>query len=94
MNVVLLQEKKLLDLPKLLDICSIYGHENEELTGLLVSVKKTSNFYVFPLQWMRNFFNLKLQHSLLRLYYLEKLNSVLLFVYTHEVKDTLFDPCF
>jgi hypothetical protein len=40
MNVVLLQEKKLLDLPKLLDICSIYGHENEELTGLLVSVKK------------------------------------------------------
>jgi hypothetical protein len=40
MNVVLLQEKKLLDLPKLLDICSIYGHENEELTGLLVSVWK------------------------------------------------------
>ena len=38
LNVVLLQEKKLLDLPKLLDICSIYGHENEELTGLLVSV--------------------------------------------------------
>ncbi|KAJ4837006.1 hypothetical protein Tsubulata_045183 [Turnera subulata] len=29
-------EKKLLDLPKLLDICAIYGHENEELTGLLV----------------------------------------------------------
>lgn len=35
-HAVLLQEKKLLDLPKLLDICSIYGHENEELTGLLV----------------------------------------------------------
>ncbi|XP_044511417.1 uncharacterized protein LOC123229572 isoform X2 [Mangifera indica] len=34
---VLLQEKKLLDLPKLLDICAIYGHENEDLTRLLVS---------------------------------------------------------
>lgn len=33
---VLLQEKKLLDLPKLLDICAIYGHENEELTRSLV----------------------------------------------------------
>ncbi|CAL1395879.1 unnamed protein product [Linum trigynum] len=33
---VLLQEKKLLDLPKLLDICAIYGHTNEELTGVLV----------------------------------------------------------
>ncbi|KAJ9561850.1 hypothetical protein OSB04_007010 [Centaurea solstitialis] len=32
---VILQEKKLLDLPKLLDICAIYGHENEELTRLL-----------------------------------------------------------
>lgn len=35
--VVLLQEKKLLDLPKLLDICAIYGHENEDLTSFLVS---------------------------------------------------------
>lgn len=33
---VLLQEKKLLELPKLLDICAIYYHENEELTRLLV----------------------------------------------------------
>ncbi|KAJ1385474.1 Ubiquitin system component Cue [Sesbania bispinosa] len=33
---VLLQEKKLLELPKLLDICPIYYHENEELTRLLV----------------------------------------------------------
>ncbi|CAN0905643.1 Activating signal cointegrator 1 complex subunit 2 [Linum grandiflorum] len=33
---VLLQEKKLLDLAKLLDICAIYGHENEELTQILV----------------------------------------------------------
>ncbi|XP_058080855.1 uncharacterized protein LOC131229019 [Magnolia sinica] len=33
----LLQEKKLLDLPKLLDICAIYGHDNEELTSLLVT---------------------------------------------------------
>ncbi|KAK9163676.1 hypothetical protein Syun_004578 [Stephania yunnanensis] len=30
------EEKKLLDLPKLLDICAIYGHENEKLTGELV----------------------------------------------------------
>lgn len=35
--VVILQEKKLLDLPKLLDICALYGHENEELAKLLVS---------------------------------------------------------
>lgn len=34
--IALLQEKKLLDLPKLLDICAIYGHENGELTKLLV----------------------------------------------------------
>lgn len=33
----LLQEKKLLDLPKLLDICAIYGHANEELTQTLVA---------------------------------------------------------
>ncbi|KAH1252528.1 Activating signal cointegrator 1 complex subunit 2 [Glycine max] len=33
---VLLQEKKLLELPKLLDICAIYHHENEELTRSLV----------------------------------------------------------
>ncbi|CAH8349705.1 unnamed protein product [Eruca vesicaria subsp. sativa] len=33
---VLLQEKKLLDLPKLLDICAIYGHENPELTKSLI----------------------------------------------------------
>lgn len=32
----LLQEKKLLDLPKLLDICAIYAQENEDLTRLLV----------------------------------------------------------
>ncbi|KAK4348610.1 hypothetical protein RND71_031365 [Anisodus tanguticus] len=32
----LLQEKKLLDLPELLDICAIYGHENEDLTRILV----------------------------------------------------------
>lgn len=37
LHVVLLQEKKLLDLPKLLDICAIYGHENEGLTRILVS---------------------------------------------------------
>ncbi|XP_028053545.1 activating signal cointegrator 1 complex subunit 2 [Camellia sinensis] len=30
------QEKKLLDMPKLLDICAIYGHENEDLTRSLV----------------------------------------------------------
>ncbi|KAK1407545.1 hypothetical protein QVD17_39163 [Tagetes erecta] len=36
-HAVILQEKKLLDLPKLLDICAIYGHENEELTQLIVT---------------------------------------------------------
>lgn len=35
-HAVFLQEKKLLDLPKLLDLCAIYGHENEDLTSLLV----------------------------------------------------------
>ncbi|KAK3231235.1 hypothetical protein Dsin_003116 [Dipteronia sinensis] len=35
-HAVILQEKNLLDLPKLLDICAIYGHENEDLTRLLV----------------------------------------------------------
>lgn len=35
-HVALLQEKKLLDLPKLLDICAIYAHENDDLTRLLV----------------------------------------------------------
>ncbi|KAL5706821.1 hypothetical protein ACHQM5_024939 [Ranunculus cassubicifolius] len=34
---VLLQDKKPLDLPKLLDVCAIYGHENEELTKALVT---------------------------------------------------------
>ncbi|CAM0871672.1 unnamed protein product [Alopecurus aequalis] len=33
----LLQEKRLLDLPKLLDICAIYGHDNEKLTSSLVT---------------------------------------------------------
>ena len=33
-----MQEKKLLDMPKLLDICAIYGHENEDLTRSLVSM--------------------------------------------------------
>ncbi|KAL9143858.1 hypothetical protein ABFS82_14G261500 [Erythranthe guttata] len=36
----LLQDKKLLDLPKLLDICAIYGHENEDLTRILVCSSK------------------------------------------------------
>lgn len=38
LSVVLLQEKKLLELPKLLDICAIYHHENEELTRSLVRI--------------------------------------------------------
>ncbi|XP_068654586.1 uncharacterized protein [Aristolochia californica] len=36
-HTALLQGKKLLDLPKLLDICAIYGHDNQELTKLLVN---------------------------------------------------------
>ncbi|KAJ4767420.1 Activating signal cointegrator 1 complex subunit 2 [Rhynchospora pubera] len=35
-HTALLQEKKLLDLPKLLDTCAIYGHDNAELTSSLV----------------------------------------------------------
>ncbi|WOG91905.1 hypothetical protein DCAR_0311160 [Daucus carota subsp. sativus] len=46
-HAVLLQEKKLLDMPKLLDICAIYGHENEDLTRNLVvnSVKAQPRIY-------------------------------------------------
>ncbi|XVF39816.1 hypothetical protein PTKIN_Ptkin01aG0062600 [Pterospermum kingtungense] len=36
-HAAILQEKKLLDLPKLLDICAIYGHDNEDLTRLVVA---------------------------------------------------------
>ncbi|XP_006649591.1 activating signal cointegrator 1 complex subunit 2 [Oryza brachyantha] len=35
-HAALLQEKRLLDLPKLLDICAIYGHDNGKLTSTLV----------------------------------------------------------
>ncbi|KAG8390959.1 hypothetical protein BUALT_Bualt01G0137700 [Buddleja alternifolia] len=35
-HAALLQDKKLLDLPKLLDICAVYGDENEDLTRILV----------------------------------------------------------
>lgn len=44
--VVLLQEKRLLDLPKLLDICAIYGHENEDLTGFLVSKIRNGRIFI------------------------------------------------
>uniref|UniRef100_A0ACD5TV22 Uncharacterized protein n=1 Tax=Avena sativa TaxID=4498 RepID=A0ACD5TV22_AVESA len=36
-GAALLQEKRLLDLPKLLDICAIYGHDNGKLTSSLVT---------------------------------------------------------
>jgi len=42
--VALLLEKKLLDLPKLLDICAIYEHDNNKLTSSLVS--PWSSFFV------------------------------------------------
>ncbi|CAM8980203.1 unnamed protein product [Rhodiola kirilowii] len=35
-HAALLHEKKLLDLPKLLDICAIYGHENRDIVTSLV----------------------------------------------------------
>lgn len=35
-HTVLLRQKKLLDLPKLLDICAIYGHENRDIVATLV----------------------------------------------------------
>lgn len=43
--VVLLQGKKLLDLPKLLDICAIYSHENEDLTRILVIILLSSSYW-------------------------------------------------
>lgn len=43
--VAILQEKKLLDLPKLLDICAIYSHENEDLTRVLVGIFVIILFY-------------------------------------------------
>ncbi|KAG8073919.1 hypothetical protein GUJ93_ZPchr0006g41524 [Zizania palustris] len=36
-HAALLQDKRLLDLPKLLDICAIYGHDNGKLTSSLVT---------------------------------------------------------
>ncbi|MQL95989.1 hypothetical protein Taro_028657, partial [Colocasia esculenta] len=36
-HAAILQEKKLLGLPKLLDICAIYGHDNSDLTRALVT---------------------------------------------------------
>lgn len=49
LRVVFLQEKKLLDLPKLLDLCAIYGHENEDLTRLLVSFFSHKNWSITKL---------------------------------------------
>ncbi|KAL3840483.1 hypothetical protein ACJIZ3_025074 [Penstemon smallii] len=45
-HAALLQDKKLLDLPKLLDICAIYGHENEDLTRILVMNAMTVQPYI------------------------------------------------
>jgi activating signal cointegrator complex subunit 2 len=51
--VALLLEKKLLDLPKLLDICAIYEHDNNKLTSSLVS--PWSSFMLFWLLcWQRS----------------------------------------
>jgi activating signal cointegrator complex subunit 2 len=36
-HTALLLEKKLLDLPKLLDVCAIYEHDNNKLTSSLVT---------------------------------------------------------
>ncbi|CAN6450256.1 unnamed protein product [Victoria cruziana] len=41
-HTALLKDRKLLDLPKLLDICAIYCHENKELTRSLVSEQHLS----------------------------------------------------
>ncbi|XP_010478129.1 PREDICTED: activating signal cointegrator 1 complex subunit 2-like isoform X1 [Camelina sativa] len=55
---VLLQDKKLLDLPKLLDICAIYGHENAELTkSLIENAVKSQN-------WIPESLNMMLSHFL------------------------------
>ncbi|AAF24949.1 T22C5.20 [Arabidopsis thaliana] len=39
----IMKDKKLLDLPKLLDICAIYGHENAELTKSLTLVSSANS---------------------------------------------------
>ncbi|KAL3514382.1 hypothetical protein ACH5RR_027099 [Cinchona calisaya] len=54
----LLQEKKLLDLPKLLDICALYGHENEDMTRLLVVNAIKAQW------WMHDKFTAVLSHFL------------------------------
>lgn len=48
----LLKDWKLLDLPKLLDICAVYDHDNHELTSQLVTLTlflggSFQNTYVF-----------------------------------------------
>ena len=39
LSIALLQEKKWLDLPKLMDICAVYGHDNALLTKTLVNIR-------------------------------------------------------
>ncbi|XP_051149940.1 uncharacterized protein LOC127264447 isoform X2 [Andrographis paniculata] len=41
-----MKDNKLLDLPTLLDICAIYGHENEDLTHLLVTTAMKAQPYI------------------------------------------------
>ncbi|XP_010538144.1 PREDICTED: activating signal cointegrator 1 complex subunit 2-like [Tarenaya hassleriana] len=55
---VLLQDKKLLDLPKLLDICAIYGHENVELTKSLIENAMEAQ------PWIPESLNIMLSHFL------------------------------
>ncbi|XP_010478130.1 PREDICTED: activating signal cointegrator 1 complex subunit 2-like isoform X2 [Camelina sativa] len=53
-----MKDKKLLDLPKLLDICAIYGHENAELTkSLIENAVKSQN-------WIPESLNMMLSHFL------------------------------
>jgi hypothetical protein len=37
-HAAILQEKKLLDIPKLMDISALYGHDNPDLTQRLVII--------------------------------------------------------
>lgn len=41
-HAAILKEKKLLDIPKLMDICAIYGHDNPDLTKRLVGARSLS----------------------------------------------------
>ncbi|KAD4385502.1 hypothetical protein E3N88_25670 [Mikania micrantha] len=82
-HAAILQEKKLLDLPKLLDICSIYGHENEELTQLIV----TNSIKSQPL--IHDSFTAAISHflNIVHTMYERCITSLEVLISSHEARD-------